>query len=273
MERSVKISKIRLVVYLSVALVGVGLLTVGVLYCLASIAPAEYRPANLTAAERKLAVNEFGRHFLEEFNNVVQKTSPGEWTITQKQLNWYLGSMDEIAASRPGRHSSDVTKQLDAAGLAGPAAKLDDGVLTLMIRAKEYNKVISADIAFLSTEDGKLQVKLVAARLGNLAVPKSFVGDRLSDLKASLVKNEKRRQERRRKPVSGDDRRRETFGLSFEDVQKILTGLLSAIDEPPTRPEYVWPLNHKRFRIHRVEITKGRAVLHITPLGRAKRKG
>lgn len=269
-----KISKIKLVAYISAALLGVLLLVAGVLYYLASSAPAEYRPANLTAEQRKQVARKFADHFLDKFNGVVQKTVPGQWHITQDQLNWYLASLDEIAASRPGGHRSDVNRQLDVAGLAAPAAKLHDGVLTLMIRAKEYNKVISADIAFVSADDGKLQVKLVAARVGNLTVPKSFVGDRLGELKASLAEREKRRREERQELPRNDDRRRATVkGPSFEDVQKILTGVISAIDEPPMQPEFVWPIGRKRVRIDKVEITEKQATLHITPLGRAKRKG
>ena len=268
-----KISKIKLVAYISAALVGVLLLTAGVLYYVASSVPAEYCPENLTPEQRKQAAKDFFNEHFAKFNNIAHNTTPAKWSITQKQLNAYLASMDEIAELPPDSRRNDVNKQLDSAGLAAPAAKLHDGVLTLMIRAKEYNKVISADIAFQSVEEGKLQVKLVAARVGNLTVPRGFVGDRLNELKASLIERMKRRQEERRDPTRHAAGHRATpTGASLEDVQRVLTGVISAIDEPPMRPEFVWPIGRKRVRIDKVEITEGQATLHITPLGRAKRK-
>jgi len=129
----------KVVLRVGLVVVGVLLAIAAVLYWQASRIPDAYHPAELTREQRVQVAKNFSQHVLLDFSNIAQNTVPGEWQITQKQLNQYLASMDEIAASRPGARAGTVHKQMDEAGISAPAAALGDGVLTLMLRVRAYN--------------------------------------------------------------------------------------------------------------------------------------
>ena len=67
---------------------------------------------------------------------------------------------DEIAASRPSGKAGEVYRAMEKAGFIDPAVSLGDGILTVMVRSKEYDKVLSADVSFSFTADRKLRVRL-----------------------------------------------------------------------------------------------------------------
>ena len=248
-------------------LVLVLLAVAGVLYWQASRVPDAYQPAELTQAERTQAAKNFWQH-VADFNSGAQNTVPGEWQITQTQLNQYLASMDEISAYRPGARAGTVHKQMDEAGISAPAAALGDGVLTLMLRARDFNKIISADIAFSYTDDRRLKVRLAQARVGKLAIPARLVRDRLEALKKALS----RQAAKDRKPGAPAGADGPKGEVVVEDIGRLLGGLLGAIDEDPIKPEFVMRLKRKRVRIDAIRIEPGLATLEITPLGPAKRK-
>lgn len=258
----------KVVVRVILVVVLVLLVVAGVLYWQASRIPDAYDPADgLTAEQRLQVAKNFGQH-LSDFNNIAQRTTPGEWQITQKQLNQYLASMDEIAWYSGSSKRGDVQRQMDKAGISGPAAALGDGVLTLMFRSRKYNKIVSADVTFSYTDDRKLQVRLAQTRVGTLPIPAGLVRDRLGGLKKALSRRPSKTPDRRADPAPD----RETKGASAEDVGRLLAGLIGAIDEAPIKPEFVMRLNRKRVRIDAIRIEPGVATLEITPLRKDKRK-
>jgi hypothetical protein len=269
MEKRMRVGKTVLRVGLVVVLVG--LAVAGVLYWQASRVPDAYQPAELTQAERLQAAKNFGQH-LSDFNSIAQNTVAGEWQITQTQLNQYLASMDEIAWYSGSSKRGDVHRQMDQAGISAPAAALSDGVLTLMLRARDYNKIVSADITFTYTGDRKLKVRLAQARVGKLAIPARLVRDRLDVLKKALSRQEAKN--RRSTAAAGADGGKGGKGsdVAAEDIGRLLGGLIGAIDEDPIKPEFVMRLGRKRVRIDAIRIEPGLATLEITPLGPAKRK-
>ena len=130
-----------------------------VMYVQASRIPADYLPVQLSARQKHQAVKEFWSK-VQEFGNSTQMNEPFEWSVGQTELNRYLASMDEIAASTPSGEPGTVYREMEKAGLAEPAIALHDGVLTLMVRSKEHAKILSVDVSFALTDDKKLRVKL-----------------------------------------------------------------------------------------------------------------
>jgi len=256
---------VKIALWVLLGLVVVAALAAGVLYLMASLKPKNYRPAQLSQAEKVGAAKRFADRVLAEWHNKSPGTVPFTWKITQKELNEYLASMDEIPALKPHSKRGDVHEKMAKAGLAGPAAAMGRDKITFMIRSTEYNKVISADISLEFTSDGRLQIRLVAARVGRLTVPTSFVRDRL---KQALVRGEGNRKAKRAgqavRPLDEDQ-------ATIEDIGRMLDTLISRIDEDPIVPEMVIEKKH-RVRIDAIDLEPGLVRIHATPLGRVKRK-
>ncbi len=238
----------------------------GVLYIQASRIPVEYRPAQLSAEQRQQAVDEFwNQKILDEFGNATQRNEPFDWALSAEQLNRYLAAMDEIAAKTPMVKSGTIYRGLEKAGLAEPAAAMGDGVLTLMVRSKEYDKVLSVDLSFRFTDDGRLRVRLGEARVGRLTLPDFWVRGRLERLKEMLPTKGWADKD----SAGGSDSRR-LMGIPSQDVAMVLTNVLAAINEEPIRTELTWPIKKKRVRIEAIEIADNSLRMHVVPI---RRKG
>lgn len=235
----------------------------GTLYIQICRVPGQYHPARLTAEQRDRAVKLFWKKFLEEFNDGAQSGAPYVWSISEGQLNRWLGAADEIAASRPSGEAGEVYRAMERAGFTDPAVSLGDGILTVMVRSKEYDKVLSADVSFSFTADRKLRVRLEEARVGRLALPNAWVESRVGQLKRFGPGAEETNQLGERSGSGG-----ERAGLSPQDVGAVLKTVLAAIDEEPIETELTWPVNRRRLRIVRVEIGDDMLRLHVVPLPR-----
>jgi len=234
-----------------------------VLYVQASRIPAAYRPVQITAEQRRQAAQEFlNRKILDEFGNEAQKNEPFVWAVSEEELNRYLAAMDEIAASAPSVSPGAVYRAMQAAGVADPAVALREDVLTVMVRSIEYGKIVSADVAFSFTPEGKLRVRLLGARAGRLALPQAWVETWLERLKQIL-------------PTAKADRlspaRSDLSGFFSEDLGSVLSAVLAAIDDEPISTELIWRLNKKRVRIADIEIAGGVLRLHVVPVPRRTR--
>jgi len=244
----------------------VGVLVVGVtLYMYASRIPENYLPAQLRQDEKKQVAHDFVNHLLA-FGNDAQHNRPYTWSVTAEQLNAYLASMDEIATNLPGGEPGKVYEMMDSIGLAEPAVAMNDGVLIIMARLREYNKVLSADVSLTVTSKEKLRIRLEALRVGRLIIPDSYVGRWMEELKRTLSAGwSKSSNAGAKRPKAA------TFtGLSSDDIASVLGVAVSAINEEPISPELTWPVNKKRVRIEAIDIDDGRATLHVVPV---RRKG
>jgi len=242
----------------AIVLVAVTLAAALVLYVQAARVPAYYRPAQLSAEQKNSAVKEFWSK-VQDFGNDAQNAEPYEWSVSGEQLNRYLASADEIASSTPVGEPGQVYRQLHAAGLAEPAVHLGEGTVTLMVRSREHQKILSAELALDMTDAGRLRVRLVAARIGCLALPSSWVDHRLDEVKRLLPAGP--RPDLRQAGISG---------LSAQDVAAVLGRVLAAVGEEPIPPELTWPINRKRVRIADVRIRDGRLTLRVVPIDRRR---
>ena len=228
-----------------------------VAYIQASRVPRFYAPAVLNAQQRDQAAKDFlNNKILHEFGNAAQANQPFDWVITEDELNRYLASMDEIAASAPAVQPGEVMRQMVRAGLAEPSVALRDGKLTLMVRSSEYQKIVSVDLAFQLTRDGLLEISLRQVRAGRLPLPDSVVRERVGEVKDALTEGND--------PSEPGD----LGGISSREVGQALQSILAAIDARPVTPELTWRLNNKRVRIAAIDIADGTLRLRFVPVAR-----
>jgi hypothetical protein len=227
------------------------------IYVLASRVPPDYRPARLTQPQKERAAKEFvNDKVFRGFSNPAQANEPFRWHVTEEQLNRYIASMDEIVSLLPGRDPGDVYARLEEAGLADPGLALGDGTLTLMVRDKRREKILSVRLAVEMT-DGRLRVRLAGARVGRVAVPRSVVAGQIEELKAYL--------EYRRSQGQGD---KEVGGLSAEALGRLLAGVVEAVGEEPIDPVFTGGINNRRVRVTGVTIERDRLTLELAPADR-----
>jgi hypothetical protein len=229
----------------------------GAIYLAASSAPGPYRPADLTAHERGLE----GYDFLSrasDFRNQAQDRFPFTLSLTQEQINKYLASMDETVALVPNRSPGEVRGMMERAGLEEPCVAVGEGVLTLMVRLSQYDKVLSADVSFDFLPDGKLQVRLREVRLGRLPVPQSLVRGRLAEVREKLVSS--------MRPAGSSDAEEPAGGVSIRDVSALLRQAVAAIDEQPISTD----LRKFPQRIEAIELHDKTLKLRFTPTTAAR---
>jgi hypothetical protein len=246
-----RVVKISLVVLVA-ALAAAGI----VLYVEASRLPGNYGPARLSAEEKEETASEFYRRIFD-FGNKAQIPDPFTWSLTQEEANQYLASMDEIAGK--GGKAGVVYKAMNDIGLADPALEFHDNTITLMVRAKDYNKVISADIAFEPVGEDKFRVLLRGVRIGDLAIPQSLIHD-------WLARQQKKLASELQAMPSGAGALSPAGEPSLDEVAKVLATVVAAINEQPVSRDLVWPVQKKRVRIESVEITHGQLTLHVVPI-------
>ncbi len=230
----------------------------GLVYVQSIRIPGNYRPSRLSTDQKTKTVKEFWSK-VQDFGNAAQRNDPYEWSVKRVQLNRFLAAMDEIAASTPSGESGRVHRAMAEAGLTEPAIDLADGSMTLMVRSTEYNRIISADLAFSINGQGRLVGTLSAMRLGRLPLPRWLVQERLGQIKALLSVDDEH----------GDQGEgRGMAGLSAGDMVRLLGEILGGIDGTPIKAELTWPLKKKRVRIDQIEINEKRLKLQVVPIGR-----
>jgi hypothetical protein len=248
------------------ALVGLGVAVVvagGAFWLLLNRPPNCYRPVRLAPEDRAVAMREF-RTRLMDFSNQGQMNEPFTWAFTEESLNCYLDSMDEIAAEG-GAKAGAARRAMEKVHLADPAVALDGGVVTVMARQTEYDKIISARLALEITPDGKLRVRLEGVKVGSIPVPDSMVHRRVEKYRATLAGS--------LKPPAGEEGPG-GVGISSEAVGVAIGRVIAAIDGDPVDPELSWRVTtRKRVRIDRIEIKDGRISLHVVPVAKKSAKG
>jgi len=252
----------RIVCWICLALIVPMLLLAGGLYLLSSWVPDDYHPQRLSEAQRNAVVSEFVASVVGDFGNKVRSDQAFEVSYSQEQVNRYLASMDAIAAMRPSVEHGTVYRMLDRAGLAEPAVSLNGGVLKVMIRSREYEKVISTGLTFDFAEDGSLKLGMSGAWIGEAPVPEAMIRDRLEVLKGVL--------EEQREKVTATTRKAKGIalvGFSTADIGRVLTAFITAIDEEPIPAEdLVSKIEGRRIRIESIKIADGHITLRFVPV-------
>lgn len=232
-----------------------------ILYLFAAGVPEHYQPASLPPEQREQAATQFLRR-IQDFGNLTQRNVPFDWTLTQDELNDALASLDEIAGRtlEEGK-TAEIYRMMEKVGIDQPAIALRDGVLTLMIRSREFNKVVSADLAFSFTPDKQMQVHLKGARVGYLPMPESMVRKWMGKLQAGVSRKVDAANRSASSPTLLGE-------MKYDDLAGIMSQVISAIDSKPLPTERTWPVNKKAFRIDGLKITPGKLTLHVQPVGR-----
>jgi len=240
------------------------LLAAAVLYVQASRDPAGYEPLDLPPDQRDEAAREFLDRLLgSEFNDRIQRMEPFTWTVTQEDLDRYLASMDEIAW-RAHQPRASVSQVLDAAGLSGLAVRLQDGGVTLMVQSTQYDKVLSADVAVGTGDDGRLKMALSRFRVGRLTVPGSVLLKRLGQVRSRL-----REELRGEAPPPQRDGPPAAAALSAENFGGLALALLGALEGEAVEPAFNWTLGGRReVRIEELKVQPGLLTLRLRPMPR-----
>lgn len=227
------VGRVVLVVVLLVVVAGVWV------YVQASRLPENYRPARFgNDDERTKAIDRFWDS-IDNFHNNAQKVKSFEWRIEADDLNEYLALMDPITTARPIQTAwsqGAVNRMLAEAGLSAPAASFGDGVMTLMVRSTDYDKVLSVDL----TIDESLRVRTVGTRVGRLSLPDAAGQAVLDKLKQAVAKRSKKGEE------------------------GVLAKVLLGINEEALPRE--WPVDSKDIRISDVKITREGITLRVEPV-------
>jgi len=243
---------------LAVAAAVVGSLVV---FVLLSVKPADYRWRHLSPEEQEDQMYAFNKHVLTEFGNGCGEGKPFTWTLTADQANRYLASVDAIASFW---HKDPVhpSEQMDRAGLCDPAVSMNDGVLTLMTRARKAEKILSVDLAFVYNDDGEIAARIRGVRMGVMPVPKNLVADHIARGQARLARMLAKMEKAPRAP-SGP--------VPLDRLASLLGSLVGMMDGGFIRPELVWPIGRHRVRIERVTIGDGQLTLHVVPVKTGRR--
>ena len=243
---------------MAVAVAAAVVVTAGLLYVQSVRIPGNYRPARLSADQKKKTVKEFWSK-VQDFGNAAQKNDPYEWSVKRVQLNRFLAAMDEIAASTPSGESGRVHRAMAAAGLTEPAIDLGDDSITLMVCSTEYNRIISAELVFSINAEGQLIGTLSEMRLGRLTLPRSWVQEQFQEAKGLLFADI---------VLDDDSENRGMAPLSTGDLARLLGKILGGIDGDPIKAELTWPIKKKRVRIDRIEIDEKQLKLQVVPIDR-----
>lgn len=228
------------------------MLATAIMFLIASAPPADYRPYQLTQKERKQAAIHFVDNQGAVFFNKVHENIPFTHTITESDLNMYLASLDEIAflkTVRPGEKDDGgrVLAAMDKAGVADPAVKMRNGVLTFMVQTRKARKVVSFDLAFEFDDDDRMRVTLRQVRIGRMPVPQAILQGSLNALKRAV---------KRRKPVEA---------IGPEDFDAMLVGLVLAMGEKPVSTKIRF--SRKRIRrINDIRVKDGQLEMHVVPV-------
>ena len=233
-------------------------LTAVTLYLLASWIPSGYKPAQLTEGRKDMVMKDFFIQ-VQEFGNNAQSEETFSISFTEKQINEYMASMDAIATLRPNVKHGAVYRIMDKVGLAEPAVVLLDGVMTIMVRTRRYEKVLSAGLTFDFVEDGRLKIGLSGAYVGRAPVPEAIIRDRLAVLKVLL-----RRQMDKVRATTKPIKRAAMIGFSTRDIARIIRAAITAIDEAPIGIEdLTGKVNKAHIRITDIDIADGRITMHF----------
>ena len=232
------------------------LIAAAVIYAMLCRIPAEYQYRPLPAEGQKEARNWLiADHIFDQFANKAGAGRPFTWTITAARLNDYLASIDEIASlsGQPTYPSAEMER----AGFSGPAVAMRPGVLTLMILAKKYGKIVSVDVAFDFDRHGNLAAKTLAMRVGVMPVPKSFLTEVRQRARGELADHLARAEQVRDAHIGP---------VPVGRFARLMRNIVEMLDGRYVRPELPWQKH--RVLAEQVDITPGKLAVHFVPAPR-----
>ncbi len=240
----------------SVYLLGGLLVAAVVLYILASRRPGGYHPLHLSPDRQEAGMRRFFDHATKGFVNKVGGTKPGEfftWTITAEQANTYLASIDAIA-SLGRRERVNALARMERAGLVDPAVAMGDGVLTIMGKVRQFDKIVSVDLAFEYDEDGLLAVHIRRVRVGVLPVPQAWVEGRVGQVREELA-------DQLAKAEAGESVR--LGSLDLNRLAGMAKRVVSMLDGKHVPPEITVKLGARHTTlVRKIEITEGKLTMY-----------
>ncbi|MBS3821617.1 MAG: hypothetical protein GVY16_03025 [Planctomycetes bacterium] len=223
-----------------------------VAFLLASSRPDEWEPYQLRNEDQRGVANRFGTRIMRELVNGLGDIKPFSFTIHEEEMNEYLASLDEIAflaysKDEVARKSSELVAAMDKVGIADPVVDMQPDTLTLMVRTKKGNKIVSLDLVFEFTDDAWLYVKLDGVRVGLLPLPRGFVSGSLEEVQGAIG------------GVGGE--RNEP---SLQDLDLIVGRLISGIGGKPL-PTRLPIVESRPKRIRDIEIDEQTLTIHFVP--------
>jgi len=228
-------------------------LAAAVAYLLASRVPEGYRPARLSREQKGEQVQHFvheGLRFMDE----GEKVQPFRWSIGEDALNRYLESMDEIAFQINAKRGQ-AYRMMEKAGLSDPAVSLRGGVVRLMARSAEYEKIVSVGLRLEITPQRKLRVRLAGAWIGQLPVPRALLRGQIERLRSAVGTQ----------PVRSAPSIRSA--ASAAPVGRVLQQVIGAVDGEPINTVMTWKVQtRKRVRVVGIDVDGGQLTLHVEPV-------
>ena len=264
----------KIIKYTAIAVVALVILAAMGLFLLASWKPSGYEPIRLSDSQKHKTATDFAMLVIDRFREAARAAArnerPFSFSFTQDQINEYLASIDHIAALRPPVKHGEIYKVMDQVGLAEPVVHLQQGILTVMVRTRDYEKVLSAGLAFTFTKDAGLKIDLASAHIGRAPIPKALIRNRLQPVKAILRKQMEKMQSAGTRPTK--PRGVVLVGFSTRDIARVIRGVITAIDEEPIPTEELVSKVGAKVRVTGIDVEDGKITLHFAPVGR-KEKG
>ena len=247
------------------------ILAAAVIFILINRIPSYYRPQHLSPAEQKLlaAGSVVRKNSQREIRGLVRMVGdfsnagagsgkPFKWSITEEEANLCLASIDAIASDtgNDGKAAYPMS-ELERAGFVAPAVAMRDGVLTLMVRSTEHEKILGADLAFVVDEQGDMQMEIRTMRMGSMPLPQMLIEERFQSLRNKLEDM----------LASGAAQAEgHIHGLARKDFARFMRAVVGMLDGEAVSPIIPWKLGADHLlRISQVEITPGRLTLHVEP--------
>ncbi len=257
----------------AIAVVALVMLAALGVFLLASWKPSGYKPIQLNDSQKHKAAADFGMLVIDRFRRAAQDAAhndrPFSFSFSQDQLNGYLASMDHIAVLRAPVKHGEVYKLMDEVGLTEPVVNLQEGVLTIMVRTRDYEKILSAGLTFTFTEDAGLKIDLAGAHIGRAPIPKAMIRSRLQPVKAVLRKQMEEMQSTGTRPTK--PRGVVLVGFSTRDITRVIRGAITAIDEEPIPAEDLISKVGAKVRVTGIDVEDGKITLHFAPVARKKK--
>ena len=165
--------------------------------------------------------------------------------------------MDQIASLRSPKPVY-ATAKLAKAGFRGPLVSINDGVLTLMVKSTQYDKIISVDLKFVFDDEGDMKMEILAIRIGVLPIPVAMLENQIQTLRGKLQNLLGRT----------NNNKGGSSVAPTKDAARLLRAVVDMLDAQAIRPEVTWPGDDVRhpLLITDVVINDGALTLHFDPI-------